>query len=492
MPIRTLMLLPCVFLLLSPASSRTDGHAEEHQPEGAPSLSVSYDEQHHNQRVYWPEKDIHRVGSFPFGISYAVAVDDDARDLTFLGSGGAVLIIDRSDPSAPVLVSDDVLTRGFVKGLDFNGMNQRLYAACEEGGLEIRDVVEPASPQLLSRTSVLYYGTGKPVSAVQADVDFAIVRTPSIVFSLDVSDPTEPNKVDGNGFMGVPPRDIHVSTDGYVHTTGDEKYARLIVQPDGHLEDRGSRDFWTGPWSVFGTFEVAYLWYNGYLYILDLYDTYFDPWSVTSVDSIGEIAVYGGFAFFTYVDGLHIYDVSDYSAPFHVSSISVPGYPEDLAVSEGHAWVVAGEEGLQIVDVENAGSPEIVDVSTPESPLEVGSYQLPDVTDVEEADNLLYVCSHNSRTGGLFVLDLADPTSPVQIGEYSKPGFAPYEIDVSGDFAYVSEGEDVHVFSVEDPENPLDLDEFRTVDTLPGVTAWNRYILVSVGGAGLVILENRF
>ncbi|MEO0076934.1 MAG: hypothetical protein ABIK19_04655, partial [candidate division WOR-3 bacterium] len=56
------------------------------------------------------------VGNWPFGPSYTVAYDQ-TRNLCFLGSGGGVYILNVSNPSNPIKVSEAIHTRSFVNGL---------------------------------------------------------------------------------------------------------------------------------------------------------------------------------------------------------------------------------------------------------------------------------------------------------------------------------------------------------------------------------------
>jgi len=59
------------------------------------------------------------VGNWPFGRSYAVT-NDTIRDVCFLGSGGGVHILDVSDNSCPVKLSERIYTRGLVNGLYYD------------------------------------------------------------------------------------------------------------------------------------------------------------------------------------------------------------------------------------------------------------------------------------------------------------------------------------------------------------------------------------
>ena len=65
------------------------------------------------------------VGNWPFGPSWAVCVDS-ARNLVFVGSGGGVYVLDISEVSNPVRVSE-IRTRGVVNGLYYDNTAQILY-----------------------------------------------------------------------------------------------------------------------------------------------------------------------------------------------------------------------------------------------------------------------------------------------------------------------------------------------------------------------------
>ena len=67
------------------------------------------------------------VGNWPFGPCWAVCVDS-ARNLVFVGSGGGVYVLDVSQVSNPVRVSE-IRTRGIIYGLYYDNTTQMLYVA---------------------------------------------------------------------------------------------------------------------------------------------------------------------------------------------------------------------------------------------------------------------------------------------------------------------------------------------------------------------------
>ena len=56
---------------------------------------------------------LERIGEWPYGSSFSVAVDS-VRNINFLGSGGAVLILDGTDKTKPQLITDTIRTAGLV------------------------------------------------------------------------------------------------------------------------------------------------------------------------------------------------------------------------------------------------------------------------------------------------------------------------------------------------------------------------------------------
>jgi len=153
---------------------------------GSPSSPLLLAAADHGLTGIAAEDPIERVGAWPFGPSYAVEIDPD-RDLVFLGVGGVVMILDGSDLTAPTLITDEIRTQGLVEDIAFDSVNQRLFIACGEGGMEIWDVSTPALPSRLSVTEVLYFGYDTPVGGVQLYQHFAILECQwGYVHSLDV------------------------------------------------------------------------------------------------------------------------------------------------------------------------------------------------------------------------------------------------------------------------------------------------------------------
>jgi hypothetical protein len=98
-----------------------------------------------------------------------------------------------------------------------------------------------------------------------------------------------------------------------------------------------------------------------------------------------------------------------------------------VTVSGSYAYVADGPTGLRVIDVSN-----------PQNPVEVGSYDTPTAArGVAVSGSLVYVADD---TTGLRVVDASNPQSPFEAGYYDTDGFAS-DVTVSGSFAYVADGD---------------------------------------------------
>ena len=75
-----------------------------------------------------PTQYLLRSGSWPYGASYSIAVDS-ISNIIYLGSGGAVLVLNGADPSNPVLITDKIRTYGLVEDIFIDISTHRLYLA---------------------------------------------------------------------------------------------------------------------------------------------------------------------------------------------------------------------------------------------------------------------------------------------------------------------------------------------------------------------------
>jgi len=410
-------------------------------------------------RVKGPSSlNIKRVGAWPYGPAEAVAVDTQ-RDLIFLGSGGAVLILDGQDKTNPQLISESLHTAGLVKDLCYDSTTQRLYVAAGEGGMEIWDVQNPAAPVQMVNFEVLYFGYETPVEHIGVYGNYAIVACSwGFVHSIDVSDPANPVQISFNGTMGNPANDLFVSPDGQAHTTGYDAYVRFAIQPNGNLNTSGYMDFLYGAGAVYGDANYAYVGYAGYLYVLSY--TSVIPISTTNVNGIGDIVVKDNRAYIINSSGLQIWDLTNPASPSFVGQTSTPNYGEKLAVAKGYAYIARYDEGLSIVEIGDGTSP-----------VTVGSYDVFNITfDAFISGNYAYLAHVDD---GMLIIDLSDLGNPNLVGQYDTPDYT-YDVYVSGNYAYVADlAGGLRIADISDPNNPTEIGSLDSVNVFKLTVAGN-------------------
>jgi len=87
-------------------------------------------------RMWFDSLDVRFVGNWPFGPSETVTMDE-SRNFVFLGAGGAVYVLDVSNPANPIEVTEAIQTRGFVNDLFYDSNSQLLFIANVTAGLRI-------------------------------------------------------------------------------------------------------------------------------------------------------------------------------------------------------------------------------------------------------------------------------------------------------------------------------------------------------------------
>ncbi len=131
---------------------------------------------------------------------------------------------------------------------------------------------------------------------------------------------------------------------------------------------------------------------------------------------INGIAVKDDYVVLAAVD-LMVLDVGDPSNPTYLAATLESDFPQDVQISGVHAFVAAGNLGLQVIDI-----------SAPADPTIVGQYPGYGVTDVDVHGNTLYL---RDLVQGAVFLDVTDPTNPTYLGE-TNPGVFVSRVEAEG------------------------------------------------------------
>lgn len=352
-------------------------------------------------------------------------------------------------------------------------------------GLQIWDVVNPNSPSYVGALQKSIYGSKLTVSE-----GYAYIANHSGGLSIiDIGDGTAPVEV---GSYDV----LNITFDAFIRGN----YAYLAHVDDGMLvidlsdlsnptligqyDTPGS----TSDVKVSGNYAyIADL--MGGLRIADISDPG-NPAEVGVLDSVNvsKLTVSGNYAYIAnYIDPndpywIGVVDISNPANPVLKGSIQMPERVSELAVSGNYLFVAANDDGIRVIDVSN-----------PDTPVEVTVFAAPDVLDIFIQGNYAYFAAAD-WDGGFGILNISDPENPSLESLYNPFGwFHPFDVYVVGNYAYVGEPagvETIYLFDISDPSNPIELDAFDPPGDLFEIFAVDSLVYISDGEAGLQILEN--
>ncbi len=291
-------------------------------------------------------------------MDYVSDPDDDPLTLTLRSAPqyGAATVVSPTSPHASIIYTP---TPGFRRIDDFTYRVQDPGGLSTEGRVEVRMVPPPPT------STIAYVGTDKGL------------------LILDTREPAEPQYV---GFYAMPREAGKVSVAG--------NYAYVGAGADGlHVVDVTTP---THPVSV-----TVYRANIGHVKDLVIPDSGSPGYPYAYVaDASGK---------------LHVLDVSDPAHPQAVSSLDLPGSPQNLALFEGadgrhYAYVPAGYGDLQIVDVSDPANPQRLAPA-------LTDWRHGWASDVVVAGQRAYVVRalifNGTATNFLTHLDISDPTHPI-------------------------------------------------------------------------------
>ncbi len=234
------------------------------------------------------------------------------------------------------------------------------------------------------------------------------------------------------------------------------------------------------------------------------------------------VAIDGDHAFVTArYGGLHIFNISQLESLDLINTVQ-PQQPGcgPIVLEEGIAYIACNSSGLFIVDVNDPVNPSvlssdhfsgplvsiakyekfiflsnafaknvnIIDVSNPEEPQQVGVFDSATIPSLSEVFiQALDICNGHLclavANHGLAILDLADPTNPTLVGNQTQ--FWPSGVISSGQYAYVLDDlEGVRVFDITNPSQP------QQVGLMPTTIGGFEFTVQQITERGLFITED--
>ena len=138
-------------------------------------------------------------------------------------------------------------------------------------------------------------------------------------------------------------------------------------------------------------------------------------------------------------DGIEFIDVAVPAWPTQVGVLPMQGPLLAVSVEGTTAFLADGSFGMRVVDL-----------SAPELPVEIATYQTPyGSADVDVSNGIAYLAS-----GDVYRLDVSDPTNPSRVRRIRGGRFT-LGIDLVGSFAYLIGSEGLRIFDFSDPTPPL-------------------------------------
>ncbi len=179
---------------------------------------------------------------------------------------------------------------------------------------------------------------------------------------------------------------------------------------------------------------------------------------------------------------LHIIDISEPSTPTLLTSYGTPrgSTTYDIAVS-GSDLLVAAAGGLWIIDVSKPRTPALLSTFRGRARW---------VRGVDFSGSMAYIAT-SMATGAswLQIVDISDPSAPTQVGICRTPGVA-QDVAVLGTLAFVADREaGLEVIDVSDPANPIGAGFYRTRMYASKVAVSEQLTFMSLQKKGLTILK---
>jgi hypothetical protein len=305
-----------------------------------------------------------------------------ATDIEVLGghayvlTNTALLVIDVSDPRAPILTGSVGVQAG---RLAVAGHTAYLSGRQWPGIVIMVDVESPALPRIIGQSRIPVAANHIVAAGTNLYVEVSFSIDMSEIFAIEIFDIAAPEPPPIIARILIPACDVS--------TAGDLLFCMLNSQL---------------PYAQVSLFDITDASAPRALGIIDL------PVRPNAVAMTGNIACFAdGPA------GIEIYDLTNRDAPRHLQRIFTPGEANDVAVLGTHAYVMDSSSGMWIVDVANPGAARVDTI-----------IQVPrGSTSIEIAHGRAYI---GTGQDGVLVFDLANPVAPTVLG--SVPARGPFAV----------------------------------------------------------------
>ncbi len=432
-----------------------------------------------------PYEHLELLGMWHGGTSDAVACDE-ARNLALTGHGSVLEVLDVSNIAHPEKIGELALGTQGICDIKISGH----YAYVAGDGLRIVDMTYPTNPTEVGSNLSPYLARGLVLSG---DYVFLTDHFFQGLRVFNVSDPTNPVEV---SFTPFPGRTRGIARSGnylYLQAAvwiGEGETGIRVVNIEDP-ENPEQENFYPTSSSP-GWPEVSgnYLYLptsGGGLHVLDITNPA-NPSPVAvynGVQNSGWIKIVGDYAYISDVNrnAVAVLNISDKN---NIQEVGVHYFEDQNSVNFmdvlGHYCFADGWYH----------SVKILDMSNPENPYEIGSYEGYEglLRDVDVSGNYAYMTSYKSNgESKLRTLDISNPSAISEVGAYLNPTFL-YQVRRSGDVACVLTGDNkLKIFDVSDPANPHQVGVFEDLNNVYDLELSGNYAFVADHDIGLKIID---
>lgn len=346
--------------------------------------------------------------------TFGKCIDISGNILALDNEWNGIYFYDISDPVNPVLTGtyDE-----YGNEYDVKVVGDRAYICGRGYGLVIVDISDPAHPAELGRYDPI--DENELIEKVDVSGNCAYIKCTGIdaydgYRIIDVSNPTAPTMLTA-GALSEAIRDVYVKGD-LLYTITNGRGLKLINIAD--------------PFAQYQVSEIP------------------DPHEFRAIDVENDIAyIITGKGEPSGKADFLIFDVSDRSNPVLLAQYLdfQSGYGYDIDAIGTTVYISWGSK-LQIVD---AADPTSLITLYEDNP---GA----SISEMEIRDNYMY-CADMST--GLSILDISNPSSP-QFVSTAPVENAKWDVEIEGDYAYLSEYHGVRSIDISDPNNPVEVGFF--------------------------------
>jgi uncharacterized repeat protein (TIGR02543 family) len=387
-------------------------------------------------------------GVWSGGSTYGLAADE-SRNVAYLGNSGTFEVLDTTDPSNPVKISELYISPLLITTIALSDDRNTAYLSCG-GELVIVNVSDKYSPSRLGSCDTIE----SQARSVAVSGNYAFVADYHHGLRvIDVSSSSSPTEV---GFLPLSEmtRELKVY--------GDFVYASVRAHlTTGGLQGLRVIDVSTPSSPVLrSTYEIP------------------DGVGIPDMDDSGRYLFVPAYA-----NGVRILDVQNPDALVEVAVYDGANYPSEVQIIGNHAFVDDAADDKVV----------ILDITDPLNPSDVSSYWFGDSQALYGFDVAGDLWLVNRWYDSIKVLDISDLNNPDEVGAYVDIEGLSYFVDVAGDSAFIvdtkSEADGLKVLDISNFSNITKVTRIETPYDIYGLAISGDYAYLPAWNNGVRVFD---